>query len=64
VTNSGTQNSFATWHGLRLSVHGTWALPNPYEVPGCQESKVSRQWIFAFFAAFLMLASLAIGRVS
>jgi hypothetical protein len=38
--------------------------PNTYEAPGCQESKVSRQRIFAFFAAFLMLASLAIGRVS
>jgi hypothetical protein len=37
---------------------------NPYEAPGCQESKVSRQRIFAFFAAYLMLASLAIGRVS
>jgi hypothetical protein len=37
---------------------------NPYEVPGCQESKVSRQRIFAFFPAFLMLALLAIGRVS
>jgi hypothetical protein len=38
--------------------------PNPYEVPGCQESNVSRQRIFAFFAALLILASLAIGRVS
>jgi hypothetical protein len=38
--------------------------PNTYEAPGCQESKVSRQRIFGFFAAFLRLASLAIGRVS
>jgi hypothetical protein len=38
--------------------------PNTYEAPGCQESNVSRQRILAFFPALLMLASLAIGRVS
>jgi hypothetical protein len=35
-----------------------------YEAPGCQESKISRQRVFAFFPVFLMLASLAIGSVS
>jgi hypothetical protein len=36
----------------------------PWKAPGGQESKVSRQRIFACFPAFVMLASLAIGRVS
>jgi hypothetical protein len=39
-------------------------LDNPYEAPGCQESNGSRQRMFAFFPALLMLAALAIGRVS
>ena len=55
---------FALRIGNEVKSRNTHSWPNPYEVPGCQESKVSRQRIFAFFAAFLMLASLAIGRVS
>jgi len=28
--------------------------PNTYEAPGCQESKISRQRIFAFFRCFTL----------
>jgi hypothetical protein len=50
--------------GLNSARPSQEGVSNPYEVPGCQESNVSRQRIFAFFAALLILASLAIGRVS
>ena len=39
------------------------AMPNPYEAPSCQGTKISSKRFFAFFSAWLMPASLAIGNV-